>query len=571
MSTALDRCAAATRAYADGRRFAFKATASGGGSGVSEGSILATLAAGYGLGNTFGGIGQIQSLQHHAEQLRHNIGTPATCIRAITNRICGQPTRVARHKKKAARLQSQSSPGRPKPKRGGEESLLLKSWLPGTLKAYHEDLDIIEAHPILETMRRPNDIMSRWILFASTIPSLELAGKAYWWVQRDPDAPSGSGITIWPIPAHWIEPVHTAERLYDHWLLRIAGSLQPVRVEREEILYFYYPDPSNPLSAISPLQMAARTVSADEAIIDLQRRTFTNGIWPGMALIVGRHPEAQAPGIKAERPILTKEQRLQLMVAVKQFYRGVQHYNEPLILDGMLEDVKNIGQTNRELDFQKSGNTTEMRIHRAFGVNPIITGLVEGANRASSATADWHFCSNCINPKVTLLSEIMTWFFAQLFNDTELLTYIEEAHPNDPDFALQEETFLQKAGAVGNNELRQRHGFPPAHGQDINLQPGQPTVVNVVREDEPEPTSPGLLPGETEEDRQPPPPPPTFGQGQGQGVPQKPGQGGAGQGGKPGSEDAVDGGAGAAGGKKGNRATTGADAFAEWFYKGIAG
>lgn len=434
------------------------------------------------------------SIDHHREQLRHYTGWVAAAVKLIAQRIAKQRFIVARHVIHGKKLDKINNPN--------------KMHTPSPFKAFHLDLDVIEDHPLLDVMKQPNEIMTRWSLFFVLVVALELTGKAFWWIY---DAPKGSSLegrkVIWPVPPHWIDPVHENGQLYTQWKIKPDGMREPLIVPGNEIIYFFYPDASNPLGAQSTLQTIARSVVADEAITEAQRRTFLNDIWPGLALIIGRNPDMKTPGVPNERPVLTKEQRAMTIAAVKNAYRGVQNFNEPLILDGFIEDVKRVTVSAREMDFMNSGKYTKERITQGFNVNPIIMGEIEGANRASSAAADSQHCDSCINPKITFLSECMTMSLVPLFAapGENLVAYLEEAIPSDPDTDRANREQLARYGAISINEMRLANNLPPIHGGDVALVLGQWVPIRVIREDAPLPEGDGvvLLPDQSDRPEQP--------------------------------------------------------------------
>jgi hypothetical protein len=324
-------------------------------------------------------LGYNPTLVSHGRQYEHgNTGWPYAAIRAIAQRVAGQEIRVGRWVGKHQQGRSRQGIKRPRLDR-----------LPRTLKDLREDLEVFDNHPLLEAVNDPNALMVRWALLFVTAASLEITGKSYWWFFNERKDRAGKW-SILPVPASWITPRHAEGKLYAEWEIRSSQNARPVIVPGDEVAYIYYPDPANPLSALSPLQAQAKAVVADEAMTEAQRRAFSQGLWPGVAITMGRNPGVNnQPG---NRPILTEHQRAQIINAVKQAYQGVVRNEEPIILDGWIEAVSRISNSPREMDFTRSGQYTKERITQGFGVNPIVMGQVEGANRASAVAAEEHFC-----------------------------------------------------------------------------------------------------------------------------------------------------------------------------------
>lgn len=397
------------------------------------------------------------NLTAHAEQYNHNRGYVYAIIRTIAQRIAGQKIVVGRvngsHQKKSIALHKSITERQP---------ISLKNGLDAN------DYTILKAHPLIDVLKRPNAIMVGYTLIYVTVQSLDITGKAYWWMQRGDKTKSGKP-EIWPLPASWVEPIHK-DGLFSAWRIRPYGGMDHYDVPGNEIAYFYYPDPSDPMSALAPMMAQARTVTADEYLELAQTRSYQNGINIGMALTVGRLPETA--GIAGDtRPVLTASQRNELINAVKAQYRGVMNQDEPLILDGLITDAKKITNNPREMDYLNSSNNTKSRMAQGWGVNPISMGQVEGANRASSAVADDHLCANVANPRIEFICQTMSYHVAPFFAQPgeELVAYLERATSHDDEHDLNVEVQMVDHGAYGINEWRRKRGMPPirfADGRD---------------------------------------------------------------------------------------------------------
>src|SRR5262249_13077821 len=139
------------------------------------------------------------------------------------------------------------------------------------------------------------------------------------------------------------------------------------------------------------------------------------------------------------RPQLTAPQKQQLIQSVRASYAGACKHGEPLILDGMIEDVKRLSNTPAEMDWAQSAATLKARITQTFGTNPIIMGEIESANRASAVAAEEHFAKFTVNPKIDLLSQVLTEFLGPMFSDGsgKLIVWIEPYTPRDEEMELR--------------------------------------------------------------------------------------------------------------------------------------
>ncbi len=387
------------------------------------------------------------------EQLQHNKGQVYGIVRLISNRIAGQKVHMAERVHDVTTVERRNRPD-------------VKS-APQCYKNSLSEAQLVTDHPLLETLADPNPIMLTWTLWYLTMSSLELTGTAYWWLRKNEETGKRE---IWPLPANWVTPKHTDKQFFSGWKVSPGGFGTQYTLEADEIVYFYYPDPADPLGALAPLQAMAPTVFVGEMIEESQRRAFLNGCNPGLALTVGRLPEMG--GVEnSQRPVLTKDQRDQLIAAVKRVYRGVASNEEPLILDGMITDARKISNTVREMDFQDSGDSVNERLAMGWGVNEMSMGKM-GATRAESAVADDHLIANVIKPRLEMLSQALTtWVAPRFAPGQDVIVWIEMPYAVDQDFDLEADTAMYDRGAMNRDEWRARRNLPPVQDGHIAITP----------------------------------------------------------------------------------------------------
>jgi len=348
-------------------------------------------------------------LANATEQLRHFRGWVAAAIRPIASKIAGQKIRLLKGSK--PKLEK----GNPKP---------------------------LDSHEVLTLLANPNPIMVAWSLLFTTVASLELTGRCLWWC---PDHKA-----IWPIPTSWITDVQHTDQ-WEQFRIRPTGG-DGYWLDADDCCYFHYPSPADPFVAWSPLAAAASAVNADESIITSQQSVFARGVNSNIALIVGKNPSPDGSG-SGFRPHLTDAQQRQIIDSIKKKWAGVQHHGEPLILDALFERVDTIGNSPQEMDYINSGKMTKERVMEIFGVNAIICGALDNANRASAAASSEQFIEFCVNPKINLLSEILTRDFSRMFGQ-DLQVWIDPCTPRDSEMQWKFLSLAAKYCVLSGDEMR---------------------------------------------------------------------------------------------------------------------
>jgi len=219
------------------------------------------------------------------------------------------------------------------------------------------------------------------------------------------------------------------------------------------MIYAAYPDPADPLGAVSPLEACGLAVVADEKLQQSQAVAFENGINPGLAVIVGN---VASPADANARPLLEKHQREQIINAVRMSYGSYRRVREPLILDALIRDVKAITTAPAEMDYPQSGTILKQRILETFGVSEAILGNLVDANLASAEAAEGHFSKSTLAPKVELINRSLTeWLCPRYAKPNETLR-IRLVLPEVVDRQNQRANIetLSRIGAITRNEAR---------------------------------------------------------------------------------------------------------------------
>ena len=379
-----------------------------------------------------------------AEALQHFRGWVFCAVRAIAQRIAGLPIAVERRTTA------------PRGQKAGASSA-AGEWQP-----------VEASHPLVRLFDDPCPIMPRPSLLFSYVASLELTGRGLLLIDGDE---ADAELALWPIPTSWATPQHLPGKPFAGWKLRPPSTAEATEIDATEMIYSAYPDPSNPLGSVSPLEACGLAVVADEKLQTSQVAAFDNNCLPGVAVIIG---DVAQPGQPAARPALQRHQRQQIIHSVRMLHGGVLRSREPWILDALVRDVKPITTSPHEMDFKDSGDVLKRRILAAFGVSPAVLGELVDANRASSAAAEAHFSRSTLAPKCELVSAALTEWLCPRFAAKGETLRIRIAPPeaSDPDLTRANVEALVRIGAISRNEARSLLlGLPALPDGDAPLVP----------------------------------------------------------------------------------------------------
>jgi len=394
------------------------------------------------VGGTFGNLNWGDKILRHREQYTHFHGWVYTAINRIATRLAGLCMYVGRPlaadydwdmmERRGLRL-------------GRRLKWNQRQGCPPYVKEIPGEVELVQNHELLAALKDPNEAMVQWSLLYTTVASLELTGKAFWWMPREKGR-----LRIWPLPSSWVQPKHTENQLFAYYEVSPPGQTsRKFKVPPEEMAYFPLPSPADPLNTTSPTQSQAEAIAADEAIQTAQWRLFKNGLFPGMAIRVGKE-EAWMAGEEPETINLEPAQRREILEAVRHMYEGVVNFGEPLILDAKIAGIEPISNKPHEMDFLQSGKATKGRIFQSLGLNPIVAGEIEGANRAQAAAAENNFVDNVINPLGSFMGQVLT-----KQQGGKYVVWLEEAKANDQELKLKEWSEAMKQQAATKDEFRQ--------------------------------------------------------------------------------------------------------------------
>lgn len=317
------------------------------------------------------------------------------------------------------------------------------------------EIEVLPEHPVLKLLEEPNEIQRRWQFVYSFVANLCLTGWGYIIGGEDEDRK----LKLYSVPTTWVTPDHTNGPFSGFYLQNPDNyEEKPIPLSRENVAFAHLPNPANPLSATSPVGAQIQAIRVDDHIQTSQERFFENGIFPASIVKIGKdpHPDVQADGL---RPRLTPEQRRQVTAAIKKVLGGVANMGAPAIVDGLIEDIKPMSFSQKEMGWEKSEDKIRIRILSAYGVHPYILGEpINIGGYAQAAKIEERFCKR-VNVLLDMLSALTSSFAVPMTEEDSVVVWWEECSASDPNIHWQNVRKARDLGDITRDEFRAMLGL----------------------------------------------------------------------------------------------------------------
>ena len=368
-------------------------------------------------------------------------GEAYSALRPILTKYAGQPIRVATvPTRSSGKSLEQSSAMMTKELKGlGVYSERNRKW-ERRQKSYFERMPhavksklppnavVLDEHEFCDAIQNPNEDVDSWsTLFMHGASTLTCGKSVLWWDMRATD--SVGGADVYYLPMHWL---HADSNLgpRNKWTVRPPGLAKPFDLERGEFVYLSMPDPANPVSgSVSPMRAAAKPINTADKMNDAWMSGLDNMFNPQYAITLGESVKG------AGKPLLSGDQRKEIMDRVRSLHGGVSRNGDPVILDALIESIHKLGTTPKDIEFQAGSEIIEDRINKAFGVSKIIQGYSESANRGGHVEGHRIFYANVLNPMLVQSGSAFTHCVGPHYHgdNFRVVIYHEEAHIEDAD------------------------------------------------------------------------------------------------------------------------------------------
>lgn len=313
----------------------------------------------------------------------------------------------------------------------------------------------IESHPLLDLLKKPNEIQSGREFREEWAKYLLMAGKAF----IEMNGPSDTNITeLWNLRPDRMAIVPDAKSLIAEYRLKGEGGIE-IPIKREKILFYREFDPLNEFGGVSKLQVASRAVDQDNGANAYNKSLLDNGGNP--------------PGVITSQSTLddTVFKRLQSMI--RQRFGGKKNAGRPLLLENGVT-WQQTGLTPNDLQYSNMKKMNRIEICAAFGVPPEIIGDKEHATYSNYQEARASFYEETVLPFLDFFLDKVNAHLVTKFGDN-----LELVIDRDSVDALSENTDSKwtrvvtavDKGVISPNEGREELGFSPRKDGDKLREP----------------------------------------------------------------------------------------------------
>ena len=335
------------------------------------------------------------------------------------------------------------------------------SAVPFVIKSGNE---IIEQHPLIDLLQRPNPLQSYSEFFNSLFGYVLLSGNAY-------ILKTGSEVGA-PKELHQLRP----DRIH------IKGSGKPIPEKYEymvngRVSHTYLVDQENGFSELkhiklwNPLDdyyglspMSAAAVEVDQFNMSSKHNVnlLQNGARPSGA-VVFKPQDDQGFAVN-----LSESQRQQLLTDINNRFTGANNAGRPLLLEGDF-DWKEMGLSPKDMDFINLKHMSATDIALCFGVPSQLVGVPDSQTYSNVAEARLALYEETIIPHLRKIASDLNEWLVPLFDDRLTLEFDIDSIPAlsvRVQRTYENVTNAVREGIMTRNEARERIGLEPIDGAD---------------------------------------------------------------------------------------------------------
>lgn len=308
-----------------------------------------------------------------------------------------------------------------------------------------KEVEEVTEHVFLDLMREVNPWNNSRDLKEATSMFLDLTGEAYWYM---PKSQLGVPSQIWVIPSQWMtpKPGKTLDKAISHYEYK-RGSIT-VDIPVDEVIFFTYPNPSNPFTGFSTIKAIADAVYIQRQMNEFEESLLENKARPGGILV----PKAR----------MSKSERERLVESFRQKFAGARKAGKTLIPPADMEFIRD-AMTPEEISFMEGRKMVRTEIMASLNI-PEGMIIAESSNRAVAEVSEYVFAKYGIVPYLTRVEEKLNEKLLPRYLADNLFCAFDDPVPENRELKLKENESYVSTGVVSRDEMRSDLGKDPRGG-----------------------------------------------------------------------------------------------------------
>ena len=335
------------------------------------------------------------------------------------------------------------------------------SAVPFVLKAGDQ---ILEEHPLIELLNKPNPLQSYSEFFNSLFGYLLLSGNAY---VLKVGSEQGTPKELHQLRPDRINIKGSGNAIPEKYEYIINGRVQQTYLVDQdngfsELKHVKLWNPLDDYYGLSPMSAAAVEVDQFNMASKHNVNLLQNGARPSGAVVFKPQDDA---GFAVN---LSESQRQQLLTDINNRFTGANNAGRPLLLEGDF-DWKEMGLSPKDMDFLNLKHMSATDIALCFGIPSQLVGVPDAQTYANVAEARLALYEETIIPHLRKISSDLNEWLVPMFDERLKLEFDIDAIP-----ALAERrkkiyenvTSAVREGIMTRNEAREVIGLEPIDGGD---------------------------------------------------------------------------------------------------------
>jgi HK97 family phage portal protein len=316
----------------------------------------------------------------------------------------------------------------------------------GVFEEMDDGFELIKAHPLMATLKRPNPIQSKAMFIRYWVTCLLLGGRAFIWANV---ADNGEILEFWVIPPSDVN-VTLGETFGTISSISWTYNGEVFNLDPAHVLYTWFPNPRDFMQPMSPLKAAAQEVDLSNQGLKWNLSLLSNYAKPPFYV-----------GLDKDSDMALKDEHVeQIKRALRTEYSGADNAGRAPVFRIPGLSLTQYGWNPQDMDWLNGLSTQDVRIANVYDIPPEFIG--QQATYENRREANFAFYDQAVLPVADLLADELTnWRILSIPEEQHIAVLREQirALKDDQEELSNRLDKLVTNGIITRNEARLPLGY----------------------------------------------------------------------------------------------------------------